>query len=192
MNATRGLGNTMAMLLLGLALVASIGCQSIAVSTDWDTSRDFSQYKSYAWLPEPPDEPAESARLHNALIDSRVREAVNSQLASKGFRYSSIEGADMLVTYYLGLETKIDIDTVYTSYGYGYRGWYGAPVGSQTRVRQYEEGSLLLDILEPKTKALLWRGSASTRVGRSSSPEKSRKTINAAVEKMLKKFPPEN
>ena len=196
MKLTRSPGKTLLMLLvglgLGLVLVASIGCQSISVSTDWDTSHDFSQYKSYAWLPEPPDQTAESARLHNALIDSRVREAVNSQLASKGYRYSSIEGADLLVTYYLGLESKIDVDTIYSSYGYGYRGWYGAPAGPQTVVRQYEEGSLLLDFLEPKSRALLWRGSASTRVGGNSNPEKSRKTINAAVEKILKKFPPEN
>ena len=157
MGTIRGLGNSMRLILLGLALVGLTGCQSISVSTDWDTSRDFSGYQSYAWLPEPPNEPPESARLHNALIDSRVRKAVNSQLAAKGFRYSSIEGADLLFTYYLGLESKIDVNTIYTSYGYGYRGWYGAPQ-AQTRVTQHEEGTLMLDVLEPHSMSLLWRG----------------------------------
>lgn len=178
---------------LGLVLlfVAFLGCQSIRVNTDWDTTRDFSGFKSYAWLPHPPGNP-DHERLHNALIDARVREAVNTEMAAKGYRYSTIEGADLLVTYYLGLETKINVDTIYTSYGYGYRGWYGGgPVAAQTRVSQYEEGTLMVDILLPPNKDLLWRGTASTRVGRSSSPEKSRKTINTAVAKMFKKFPPE-
>ena len=176
---------------LGLValLVLAVACQSITVNTDWDTTKDFQQFNSYAWLPHPPDHP-EHDRLHNALIDARVREAVNTEMAEKGFRYSTVEGADLLVTYYLGLENKIDVDTIYTSYGYGYYGWYGGMGVPQTRVRQYEEGSLIVDILAPPNKDLLWRGTASTRVGRNSSPEKSQKTINKAVSKMFKDFPP--
>jgi hypothetical protein len=179
---------------LGLVLlvVTVFGCSGIRVNTDWDTTKDFSGFRSYSWLPHPPDNP-DHDRLHNALIDARVREAVNTEMAARGFRYSTVEGADLLVTYYLGLETKLNVDTIHTSYGYGYRGWYGGgPVGTQTRVSQYEEGTLMIDILAPPNKDLLWRGTASTRVGRSSSPEKSQKTINSAVSKMFKKFPPES
>jgi hypothetical protein len=175
---------------LVLLLVPFLACQSITVSTDWDTTKDFSQFKSYAWMPHPPDHP-DHERYHNALIDARVREAVNTEMAARGMRYSTLEGADLLVTYYLGMEQKLDVSTIYTSYGYGYRGWYGGgPVAADTRVSQYEEGTLMVDILLPPNKDLLWRGTASTRVGRSSNPEKSQKTINKAVGKMFKKFPP--
>lgn len=182
----------LALRLIGLAalLILSAGCQSINVNTDWDTSYDFSKVRSYAWLPRHPNAQLD-ARLHNSLIDGRVRDAVNTELANKGFRYSTIEGADVLVNYYLGLEQKFDVDTIYTSYGYGYRGWYGPGVGSaQTVVNPYEEGTLMVDVLQAGTKNLLWRGTASTRLGRSSTPEKSKKTIDTAVSRMFKKFPP--
>ena len=61
---------------------------------------------------------------------------------------------------------------------------------AETRVREYEQGTLLLDFVDPETRQLLWRGSASARIRPSSSPEESQKRANEAVAAMLERFPP--
>ena len=185
MHFTRGFfGAILAIALLGLA-----GCSSFRVTTDFDPQANFEPLRNYAWL-ENVRKPSDDPRLHNSLVDSRVRAAVDRELATKGYAKTPASSADFLVTYYLGLETKIDVHTIHSGYGYGYRGYHGR-VGSETVVDQYEEGSLLLDILDPRGTELLWRGTASARVRKSSTPEKREERINAAVAAIFAKFPPQ-
>jgi hypothetical protein len=55
---------------------------------------------------------------------------------------------------------------------------------------QYEEGSLILDFVDPQTKQLIWRGSAKAEVDDVKTPEKREALIDEAVQKILKNFPP--
>ena len=57
-------------------------------------------------------------------------------------------------------------------------------------MQQYEEGTLILDIVDPKNKQLIWRGSAQDEVHFKSSPEKDQTQLNEAVRMMLQTFPP--
>jgi hypothetical protein len=54
----------------------------------------------------------------------------------------------------------------------------------------YQEGTLILDFVDPKTDNLIWRGVGKKVVSETTTPEKSDREINDAVEKILKKFPP--
>ena len=71
-------------------------------------------------------------------------------------------------------------------YGYRVGGW-GGP---QTYVRDYDEGTLLIDVIDPATMQLLWRGSGTGVVDPQASPEKREQRINEAVEQILADFPP--
>jgi hypothetical protein len=44
---------------------------------------------------------------------------------------------------------------------------------------------------DPAAKQLVWRGSASKTLDPKAKPDKKQKNINKAVEKLLKKYPPE-
>ena len=168
-------------------LLSFVACSGIQVTTDYDPQTQFGDLKSYAWLANA-RKPSDDPRLHNSLVDGRVREAVDRELAAKGYTKTGASSANFLVTYYLGLESKIDIHTIHSSYGYGYRGWYGG-MGTETMVDQYDEGSLILDVLDPKGSDLLWRGTGSARVSTSNTPEKREQRINDAVAKILATFP---
>jgi hypothetical protein len=94
---------------------------------------------------------------------------------------------------------KLDVTTFtyydygYPSYYYGNRGFYhgaGSWPVSDTYVYQYEEGTLLLDIVDPGTKKLIWRGTAKTEVNAEQSPEKKEARINKAVHMLIEQFPP--
>jgi hypothetical protein len=54
----------------------------------------------------------------------------------------------------------------------------------------YDEGTLVLEIVEQESQKLIWSGSATDRVNFSLSPEKEEAEINEAVREILKDFPP--
>ena len=173
-----------------LLLVALSGCSSIEVSTDYDSSVSFSGYRTYAWIPGPQERTGDP-RLDNSLLDARIREAVERHLAAKGYKKEESGSPDFLITYHVALKGKLDVTTM-NNYGYG-PGWRGARMagaGSTTYVREYQEGSLLVDIVNPAQRHLVWRGTAQAEVTPTSTPEEKKARLDEAVGKILEGFPP--
>ena len=63
--------------------------------------------------------------------------------------------------------------------------------GNETFVYTYDQGSLIIDIVEPDSRKLIWRGSATDEVNFSNTPEQKERKINEAVEKLLEPFSPQ-
>jgi len=82
-----------------LLLVIPCGCASVEVSTDYDPSVDFSRFRTYAWVPSPPPRTGD-VRLDSPLLEARVRDAVEVEMAERGYRKVS-ENPDLLVAYHL-------------------------------------------------------------------------------------------
>jgi hypothetical protein len=167
-----------------VAFTLLTACSGIDVNTDYDLAADFSKLKSYAWLtPEP-----ESAdpRTNNSLLGSRIRDAVDHELEAKGYERVDEGEPDCLVAWHVTVDRKLSVQTV--DYGYGY--YWGPGYGSETRVQEYEEGSLIVDILTPGKPQLIWRGTASTRLQPNQSPEDRVATINEAARLLFEKYPP--
>jgi hypothetical protein len=163
-------------------------CAGTRVTDDYDVNVDFSSYATFAWLPQPQGMSGD-ARVDNPLIAERVRNAIDRTLTSKGYRPASETPPDFLVGYFLSLEQKIDIRTIDRYYGAGrYRGW--GTVGYETHVTQYEEGTLVIDVVDGKAERLVWRGSGSRRISRSPTPQKTTQRVNEVVEAILARFPP--
>lgn len=162
---------------LPLALLAA--CSSVSTNYDYDMSFDFSKFRTYRWADIPSKSDADP------LVVQRVGTAVEAQLKAKG--YALAEGQpDFMVATYLGRRTRIQV----TDWGYGYgprAGWYG---GGGLDVYQYEEGSLIVDVVDYRTKKLEWRGTATGVIDPGATPEQKTKRINNAVAKIFEKFPP--
>jgi hypothetical protein len=171
---------------LGLSVIW-LGCGSMQVNADFRRNFRFTSVESYAWLPDPPGHAGDPV-LHNDLIDGRVRDAVDHELEAMGYRKVSVEEADLHVTYYLGLETRVSMQMV--SNAYQYRGGFFDHHSTQTVLREYERGTLLIDMLEAPRRRLVWRGTASARVRRRSDPGEREQKIFDAVERILAQFPP--
>ncbi len=171
-----------------LALALCVGCATVQVETDWNPGTDFSKLHSYAWLTEQPLKTGD-ARFDSPLVDQRIRSATAETLAAKGFVTASQASADFLMAYMITSQQKTDVNTIYEGYGYGYGGW-GGPGYARTYVTQYELGTLILDVLDPKTKTLVWRGSGSAVLGEALTPEDRDRRVREAVEEILAKFPP--
>jgi hypothetical protein len=74
------------------------------------------------------------------------------------------------------------------NFGRGYGVAYNT--GSETQVTHYKQGTLIIDILDPVTDQLIWRGSADGRLPKSSDRDKSDKLAQKYVYKILEEFPP--
>jgi len=146
-------------------------------------------YHTYAWLAQPE---GGDPRVNNDLVATRVINAVDEALSAKG--YAKVQrGADFLVGWHLSLQGKVDVTTVNSYYGYGYGRWRrgGVAVAQNTRVREYDEGTLIIDIVDAASNELVWRGSAQGEVHAQASSEERSERVRSAVQKVLADYPPQ-
>lgn len=174
--------------LMGIALAAA-GCSSISVNQDYDTGANFAAYKTYLWIEQPvaPTGDAKTAVRTNTLLEKRIRSDVDAELAAKGM-VPVTENPDAYLTYYVGVDRKIDVqDWGYSYPRYPYGGWYG---GGGVDVYEYKEGTLIVDIVDAKNNQLVWRGTATKTIDENASPEQREANLKAVVEKMFMSYPP--
>lgn len=170
-------------LLLSTALFLCGGlsaCSSISVTNDYDTTVNFAKFKTWSWLPEA-GAPGSNAEGVVSLSGARIREAVEGDLIARGYPMVA-SGGSFLVAFHTVIQERLEAGA--EPYGYGWRtGYGGAPL-------VYDEGSLMVDFVDPKTKSMIWRGVASAVVDASDSAEKRESRIREAVSKLLDQFPP--
>lgn len=163
--------------LLGLLLAtALISCSSVAVKSDFDANANFAQYKTFDFMPH------RTAPGGNPFNDKRIEAAIEQQLVAKGLQKQTAGRPDLLVAYHTNVKGKIDVDT----YGYRY-GRYGRRVGTYTTVQKYQQGTVVVDLVDAKEKELVWRSWAKGEASDSVSKEK----IDDTIAKILEKYPPQ-
>jgi len=180
--------------LLVIALLLSLtGCATIRISTQYNPKATFSDLKTYAWIVSPEGATGDP-RLDNPKLHSEIRQAVERRLLAQGYEKKESGTPDFWVGYHAAIERKESVRAINESSGYApAEGWRTGPIGfdqPETTVYEYEEGSLILDISNPATRKLLWRGSAQAKVDRYTSDQKRQRRINTAVKKILSQFPP--
>ncbi|WP_417760206.1 DUF4136 domain-containing protein [Shewanella sp.] len=176
------------LMLAAVALVLA-GCASVNTGWDYDPAANFSQYKTYAWVD---DKVSAEEYQHDGLLSQRVHNAVDNELAAKGFVKVAPEEAQLLVNYLTKIDKRATVDTFNAGMGYGpygYRGWWGAS-NSYSQVREYDVGSLVLDLIDAKSSQLVWRGTAKNVVREYKTPEQRINKVNQAAKAVLENFPP--
>ena len=125
-------------------------------------------------------------------MQKRIESAVVRELTAKGLRQVGInEHPDLLVHYWVNVQDKQRLESSGTSvgmrrYGGGY-GW-GAGYGGGVTTVEYKEGTLILDLVEPAKKQLVWRA---TIVGTlQDSSEENVELGNKAIAEAFENYPP--
>jgi hypothetical protein len=164
------------------AFVAALGAIGIAqqITYDFDRSADFAQFKRYAWV--------RGTVLTDELNHKRIVNAVNAQLSLKGLSQVSADAApDLLVAYHASFDRDLRIDGFASGWG-GYR--FGGMRSGTARAEEILVGSLVIDVVDARTRTIVWRGMASKDIDVDASAEKRDKNINKAAEKLFKNYPP--
>lgn len=169
-----------------LALLAA--CSPLTVNYDYDNTADFTKYKTYTWMAKPaslPSNPAGSPQ-NSDLLDRRIRASVEAELNARGLN-DNAEAPDLLAVYHLGVQDKVQV----TDYGYSYSPYYWGGGGRQIDVYQYQEGSLIIDLVDAETKNLVWRGSGSKVIENTQmTPDQMQAKVSEIVGSIMASFPP--
>jgi len=157
------------------------------VSYDYDKGANFAGFKTYAHK--------EGTKVGQQLIDDRIVSAIDTQMAAKGFTKNEAS-PDVFVVYHVAFDKQKDISTFSSGYGGGYGpygwGWGGGWAGgtTTTQVRDIVMGTLVVDMADAKKGQLAWRGIGTKEINTQANPEKRDKSINEAMKKIFKNYPP--
>lgn len=177
-------------ILLFLLLVTA-GCSTIEVGQDYRLGTNFSHYHTYGWKVMVPRHSA-NVQVNNPLLQERFRNAINQVLAARGFTFSA-KHPDFLVSYDYSIATRLESfpDDSTVRYGYGRYYRYGG-IGFQTvpDIQQYDVGTLVINIYNSPSGAMIWRGTGSQIVTTLSTPQESVAFAYRLVSKILAQFPP--
>jgi hypothetical protein len=163
---------------IGLTVVLATASFAQHVKTDYDHSANFGQYKTYSW---------EKVQTKDPLLVDRIKDAVNSALAAKGWTLVP-SGGDVEIFAIETTQNQQTLDTFYNGFGGGRRWGFGGFGGATTTVETYQVGTLVIDLFDAKTEKLIWRSSSSDTL--SDKPEKNTKNLGKGVNKMFQHFPP--
>lgn len=183
------------------ALILLIGCGP-KVTTTKPSDVDLSNYETFSYLPngnfEDPSKGYDDANVGEMVINE-----VNQSMKELGYEMDRNQ-PDLLLLIGTKTDTNIERETdpVYATYpnyygaGYGvgpyydpyyYYGYntYNDLVGYDVDYNRIESGTLMLSLVDRKSKKVVWRGTASDFVG----GERDAQAISDFVDDLFAEFP---
>jgi len=173
-------------LVVALLTSAALACSSMTIETHADPQASFSEFKTYNWMPNPRG----VDRRVGPQVAAWIIEAVEGQLAVKGFEKLDEPDTDFKVGYQAAVQGTMEVSYVDSYYGYGVQSWFRGGEQQQSAARYYDKGSIVIDIVDSRANRLVWRGVAEAEVDRQTDPEKLQERVREAVRKILADFPP--
>ena len=173
------------LIFLAIVMITVASCSSVKISSDFDRTAAFSSYKTYAFTEEA------LAIAINDLNRNRLFNAIDAELAAKGFTKSA-SNPDVLIDIKLKGEQKQTATATNTGgYGYGYRyGWGGGFSTTTINYDTYVDGTLFIDMIDTKKNQLVWQGRGTKTIEPDASEKKREQNINYAVKQIFMKYPP--
>ena len=159
-------------------LLLTSGTLAQDVKYNFMPGTDFSKYHTYKWVA------IEGGGHPNQIVDAEIKQAVDSQLSTKGLTKTDGDRADL----YVGYQVAVDQEKQWNAYGMGGGVRWGGMASAQSST--ISVGTLVLDLYDPASKQLVWTGNATKTIDPSSNQEKNQKNLDKAMAKLLKNYPP--
>jgi hypothetical protein len=177
-----------ASLLAAITLVVA-GCTPVRVTTIVAPDARLADYHTFRVLNVParragfaalPNDPM----LDNSISNRALRDHLTSAFSARGYTVDQAN-PDFTVAYYASRRGQLDV----TAWDYGYRGRWGGWRGDENvvQVTPFVEGTVIVDVVNPKTHELLWRGRGVSDV--SDDPETYAQNLDRTVKDIVAKFP---
>jgi len=162
-----------------LLLFVLASCSSVRVNSDYDKKANFAGYKTYAYLKSAVDKVEISD-----LDKKRILYSIDDAMTAKGLTKS--ETPDLLVSIFTKESQRVDI---YNNSGFGWGYGWGPHFGmGYSNVYTTPEGTLYIDLIDAKTKELVWQGEGSGYLAKNTDEKDAR--IKEFVDKILAQYPP--
>jgi Domain of unknown function (DUF4136) len=160
-----------------VAALLFTGCASQPdIRRDRDPAVDLNAYKTFGFFESMP---ADSLR-YTTLVNTRLKQAAREQLG-KHYAYSE-HNPDLRVNLWLNVIDKRELRSTPAGF-HGYRAW-----SSQLETVDYRQGTLRIDLVDPKRNALVWQGVAEGRIDTKALSEPGA-SVDAVVQQIFAGFP---
>jgi hypothetical protein len=173
---------------VALAIALGSGCglapapqPAIRVDAEQFPWADVSRYHTYQWWSPPLEQSRRGFDEREALLDWHVRQAVDRDLAARGYAPAGAGKADFIVSYDVALR---DASTQSFQDYLQYRADGGRKDMGEAFIG-YTRGTLTLEFQDATTRRVAWRATASAIV----EDDARGKRIDPAVQQMLDRFP---
>ncbi len=193
-----------------MTLLMLAGCSTYSVVTDYDSSFPFGSYKTYHWADDGIAKSSNNVLANNPLILRRIKSTIDKEFAIKGFMLNNDGPVDFTLSVYAGVQDRESYSPppINFSFYHGYHhnrfghqrfgyyrpgyNWFGVydPYWPGPYVSYYQEGTLVIDVTDEKSGELAWRGVAQGVLKNYDSSKEMQQDIDAAIAKILVKFPP--
>ncbi len=182
-------------LIASLALMMIISsCSSLTITTDYDKSVDFTQYKTYSYYGWADN----SDKILTPFDKERIEKAFADEFNKRGLTFQK-EGGDLTVALYIVTEQKQEttatttgVGGMYGGYG-GYRGygpgwgWSGGMSTTSYNTYDYTVGTLVCDVFDTKEKKLVWEGVGQGTVD--DNPQSREDSTPKTIAKIMAQYP---
>lgn len=168
--------------LVGVALALAACTAPIRVNGYAERGSDLSRYATYDFAPVEAVPTGDPRLDSNPFFTERVRTATERELRSRGYERAVGQAPEFLVHFHASVNQAINVDELDRTSGYCAEG--------DCRPFVYDAGTLLMDLVDAKTKKMLWRGWAETNIdGIIDNQKWMNETIDTSVAKIAAKMP---
>ena len=161
---------------------------SFEADTDYDRDFDFSAVKKINIQPPKRVDSTASVLVSDMQV-ARISDALAKELTTRGFALvTEADEADLLLSWHLVTQEKMDV-RAYDSMSY-YNCWRCGPPVSDISVREYTQGTLIVDLIDPSRYKSVWRGIVQSRMHPNASEQESASRRAEAARAIFLGFPP--
>lgn len=153
-----------------LAITAGACASTLHVDTLAAPNAGLSAFTTFRVLRVPPPRDGRlrtdsyDPMVNNSIANRALRETITQTLTTRGYTVNEL-APDFEVAVYATSHEKLDV----TKWDYGYPFWPRSRWNWDSRQymvehTEYTEGTVIIDVIRPRDRDLLWRGSASARM----------------------------
>ncbi len=163
-----------------ILMILMTGCESLRISTDYDSKVDFSKYKTFNFSKE-----IDKVSL-NDLNRRRLKDAISREMVARGYQVSATP--EVLVNTFVKGRNKYSATANTYSMGGPYMYYHGwGSSSTYVDVNRSIEGTLFIDLIDVQEKKMIWEGVAEGLVNPRT--ETREETINNVVGMIFKNYP---
>jgi hypothetical protein len=165
--------------LAGAVLTAALaGCSTLKTSVAWDEKADFARYKTWMWK--------DDGSIRDPTWNRRFQSVMEDELAKHGLKRVTAD-PDLWVVVHGRINAETRVESYSPAWGYGW-GYWASP--SITTVYEIPVGTIIVDLVDPKTKELVWRATAGDTIRANKENEEREQRLRDVLAGLFAGFPP--
>ena len=165
------------------ATLALTGCATMNVSSHIERDVDFAQFRTWDFGPADALPTGDPRLDNNPFFKDYLEGAVGLALEARHYVRATGGTPDLLVHYHANISKTFDINGTDSRYG-------NCRDNCEPRFIEYEQGTIVLDVVSTRTNQVVWRGWAQEAIdGIIDNQDSLRREVNKGVTRMMKLFP---